>query len=77
MRYAFRPANCYIFINLKLGGFEMTEQQVIDLMKSSTNEQEWNKNADEVKKACGGYPFFWFASIVTSGVMAETQASWT
>jgi len=52
----------------------MTRFEVLELMKSSTNEQEWNDSADKVKKACNGYPDFWYATIVMSGVMAETVA---
>lgn len=50
----------------------MNEQQVVDLMKSSKNSDEWNANCDRVKAACGGYPDFWFASIIMSGLMAKT-----
>lgn len=54
----------------------MTEQQVVELMESSDSEAEWGVNADKVKSACGGYPPFWFAAIVQSGVMAITTAKW-
>lgn len=51
----------------------MTEDQVVNLMKSSKSEQEWNSNCDKVKKAFGGdYPDFWFKSIILSGVGQET-----
>lgn len=53
----------------------MTEAQVVELMKSSTNEQEWNDNADKVKNACDGYPDFWYSTIVMSGVMAEVTGN--
>lgn len=52
----------------------MNQNEVVTLMKSSKSETEWNANADKVKKACGGYPDFWFAAIVISGVMNETVA---
>jgi len=55
----------------------MTQQEVIDLMKSSNTEAEWNANADKVKKAFdGGYPNWWFATIVMSGILRETAAKW-
>ena len=57
-------------------GLEMSEPEVVNLMKSSKNEQEWNDNADKVKKACGGYPSFWYVAIILSGVIAKTQATW-
>ena len=54
----------------------MNKDEVVKLMKGSKNETDWNNNADKVKKACNGYPDFWFGAIVKSGVMAETQDSW-
>ena len=52
----------------------MNQQEVIELMKSSKSESEWNANCDKVKKACGGYPDFWYSAIVLSGVSKETSA---
>jgi hypothetical protein len=47
----------------------MNEQEVVALMESSKSEHEWNMNCDKVKVACGGgYPGFWFAAIVRSGL---------
>lgn len=54
----------------------MDQQQVIDLMKSSKSGAEWNDNADKVKKACGGYPPFWWPAIVQSGLMRQVTATW-
>jgi len=54
----------------------MNESEVVELMKSSKSESEWNKNADTVKAKCNGYPSFWYASIVMSGVLSEVQATW-
>jgi len=50
----------------------MTEKEVIELMSSSKNEAEWNENCDKVKKACNGYPSFWYGAIVLSGLMDRT-----
>ena len=55
---------------------EMNEQQVIDLMKSSKSEAEWNANCDKVKADCGGYPDFWYRAIMMSGIFAQVRASW-
>ena len=56
----------------------MTEQEVIDLMSSSRNEDELNKNCDEVKsKFNGDYPSFWYYSIILSGVLNRTRAGWS
>lgn len=52
----------------------MNEQEVVALMKSSKSEVQWNANCDKVKKACGGYPDFWYSAIVVSGVAAQTAA---
>jgi len=57
-----------------IGRIAMNQQQVVDLMKTSKSEKEWNTNCDKVKKACGGYPSFWYAVIIMGGVLAETQA---
>lgn len=50
----------------------MNEQEVVDLMKSSKSQQEWNQNCDKVKAACGGYPDFWYSAIVLSGLLEQT-----
>lgn len=54
----------------------MSKAEVVSLMESSKSEKEWNANCDKVKRACGGYPDFWYSAIITSGVLAKTQASW-
>ena len=54
----------------------MNEQEVIELMKSSNSADEWNTNCDKVKKACGGYPSFWWPAIMQSGIAAETAKKW-
>ena len=54
----------------------MSEQEVINLMKSSKSEQEWNDNCNKVIKACDGYPPFWYSAIVTSGLADEVSSQW-
>ena len=54
----------------------MNEKQVTELMESSTTEAEWNANADEVKAACKGYPGFWFAAVIQSGLIGRVAARW-
>lgn len=49
----------------------MNKQEVVDLMKSSKSETEWNANCDKVKKTFGGYPDFWYTAIVLSGIAAD------
>lgn len=54
----------------------MTQQDVIDLMKSSTSESEWNKNCDKVKAHFEGYPQWWYSVIVLSGLAANVAKNW-
>lgn len=45
------------------------EEDVVELMKSSTDENEWNDNCDKVKDAnMGDYPSFWYKAIILSGI---------
>jgi hypothetical protein len=53
----------------------MSEQEVVALMESSKSESEWNRNCDQVKQKCGGYPEFWFPLIVMSGLSQRVAAS--
>jgi hypothetical protein len=51
----------------------MTQEEVIDLMKSSKNSQEWNANCDTVKKAHdNNYPNYWYPEIILSGLCDKT-----
>lgn len=55
----------------------MGEQEVVELMRSSRSEEEWNANCDKVKAAHRGqYPIFWWRAIMLSGVLKETQDAW-
>lgn len=54
----------------------MTKEEVVKLMSSSQTEQEWNNNCDLVKKKCGGYPAFWYETIVMGGILRRTAARW-
>lgn len=63
----------------------MTREQVIALMLSSRNVDEWNSNCDHVKDSFAvevngqkrhRYPDFWFDAIMKSGVYARTEAKW-
>lgn len=53
----------------------MDEEQVIALLKTSTSEAEWNENCAKVKKACGGYPSFWYPVVLASGLADEIMSS--
>jgi hypothetical protein len=63
----------WLFENI--GIIEMNESEVSALMESSKSEAEWNRNCDEVKRKCGGYPDFWYSLIVMSGLSARVAAS--
>ena len=52
----------------------MSEQEVIDLMSSSTTEDQWNENCAKVKAEFNGYPSFWYMAI--SGVYIKTSQNW-
>lgn len=54
----------------------MTEQEVIDLMASSQTANEWNNNAGKVKATFGGYPPFWYETIIMSGLAKLVAARW-
>lgn len=48
----------------------MTEQECIDLMKSSKNSNEWNANCLKVKKEHNNdYPRYWWPTFIASGLM--------
>jgi len=55
---------------------DLTKQSdVVTLMQSSKTEKEWSTNCDKVRSANGGgYPQFWYAAIVLSGVMSATSS---
>ena len=46
----------------------MSRDDVIAMMKSSTSESEWESNCDKVKRACNGYPPYWFVDIISAGI---------
>jgi hypothetical protein len=50
----------------------MDRTEVVNLMKGSNSESEWNNNCSLVKKACNGYPDFWYEAIIASGVAKKT-----
>jgi len=52
------------------------ESDVIELMKSSKSEKEWNDNCDKVKAANGDYPGSWFRVIMLSGLANDVMAKW-
>ena len=54
----------------------MSEQEVIDLMYSSSSEDNWDRNCDIVKKEFNGYPEFWYRSIILLCVYAYTSSKW-
>ena len=44
-----------------------TKEGVLELMRTSQNEVQWDYNCDTVKAANGGYPDFWYATMILSG----------
>ena len=53
-----------------------TPEGVKAYMSQATSEADWNRRCDEVKRANGGYPDFWYSTIVLSGVAASTASKW-
>lgn len=54
----------------------MEQEEVVALMESSRSEDEWDTNCSKVKKACGGYPSFWYSAIVASGLADRIAKSY-
>ena len=55
---------------------EIDKQRIVALMLSSRSEKEWNDNCDAVKAEFGGYPRWWYETIIMSGVLPRTAARW-
>lgn len=53
----------------------MSRDEVVKLMESSQTQEEWNGNCDKVKKACNGYPDFWFVAVISSGLAGRVMAN--
>lgn len=53
-----------------------TKAGVKNHMNQSTSAGDWDRRADEVKSANGGYPSFWFVEIMMSGLAESTAAKW-
>lgn len=50
----------------------MTESEVIDRMKSSQSEEEWDRNREAMRATFGGQlPPWWDDQIIHSGVSSE------
>ncbi len=54
-----------------------TKEGVAQLMKDSKSETEWNDNCNKVKAANGGYPDFWYSTIILSGLFHDCKATWS
>ncbi len=52
----------------------MDETTVVELMKGSRSQREWDINCETVRGACKGFPDFWYKAIVTSDVEKDTRA---
>ena len=52
----------------------LTQDEVVELMKGSKTEAEWDANADAAKKAYGGWPHFWYTEIIDSMLFAKKLA---
>lgn len=53
-----------------------TVEGVLEALRKTQSETEWNAVCDEVKKANGGYPGFWFEKVNRSGEMSRVMRTW-
>lgn len=53
-----------------------TAEEVIALLSTTKNEDEWNKACDQIKAEFHGYPGFWWEKIMMSGLATKIQNSW-
>lgn len=54
-----------------------TPEEVAAYMSAATSKSDWNERCDAVKSANNGYPDFWYATIVLSGLMATTSRNFS
>ena len=61
-----------------MGEYDLTtETDVVEYMKLSKSDKDWDSRCDDVKDAnSGGYPSFWYGAIMLSGVASATTATW-
>lgn len=70
------------FVTVAKAHFEiekiMSPEDLVNLMRSSASEEEFNRNVKIVKARFNGdYPPFWFGTMVVSGVTNEIQRTWS
>jgi len=57
-------------------GILKTEKGVAEFLKTSTNEADYAKKVDEIKKCNNGYPDFWYETVVLSGLSSRIRFDW-
>jgi hypothetical protein len=55
----------------------MDQNEVVALMQTSKTLVEWNDNCARVKKACDGYPEYWYDKIQLSGLADRVFKAFT
>lgn len=53
-----------------------TAEGVAAYMGAATSEADWDTRCDAVKRANGGYPSFWYPTVIMSGLADRTAAKW-
>ncbi len=53
-----------------------TPEGVTEHMRAATSATDWEARACNVQNANDGYPEFWWATIILSGVLGNTERSW-
>lgn len=54
----------------------MDPRELVELMASAKSEKDWNDKCDFVIKTCGGYPSFWYQTIILSGLLEKKAQEW-
>lgn len=48
-----------------------TPEGVVEYMRQSTGERDWDDRVNQVKKANNGYPSFWWEKVTEAGLQKQ------
>jgi len=55
----------------------MTKTECVDLLENCDSETDWSNACDLIKKAhSGGYPDWWYQTVVIDGLINKIRAKW-
>jgi len=49
----------------------MTKEEIIEKLGKTQSDHEWNAICSQVKTENGGYPGWWYATVVLGGMTAK------